>query len=667
MGSSKLKPRCGCLALAVWFLLHLQQEYSLVAFAGDSNEEVLGSSVRTDEENLADVRIQEFQQVADEAAVLEATERLSGNVDREDGDLGAADEDASGATSETMLEGDRARMIRNANRVFGVVAGVVLLATIVRILAINGKAAFQDSASRLRKLQALTPTAETLSVAVDTPESESLWAAVKALLPEIDQTLGLAEAKLTKPGFFFFGRYGRQYRDLMNRVQSNVGKLTEAIAALHTHALDQLEVMAKSIPGLKSRRFAALEDELGQALGSDYAKAFVTFFESREAQTDQILRATSSVIDQSNKVPMFANEGDKASLIATIHNIDEMRRLLRAHNLMQRQMETLEESCNQALTFTFRVDLMAAAHEYKLLFKGMSIFLEQPELQGEAGQLIRRNVETGEEFRDEYFQRLWTKSTKDLSIEERLDVYAMLRQFTERLAELSTLPEKQVIPEGQGDDRLRLQKEVHKLMKEAADYVGVVSQQAQDAMNRMQREVEARTTPFCPNLMSFYERSMEMLCADTHDNAKLCREIADQLDGDAASESLFDTLRKGLSKGSKVSKMYTRMLAEQGYVDLLRLIEADVGRSLDVLNGVNVDNMDPESNRTKLIIRAKDEVAQELANLKEAVALRRIAEVAASINQVASSAAFAEYAETVLQLEDEVKAAGLKFGNTSKK
>ncbi|KAL8445398.1 hypothetical protein Emed_005665 [Eimeria media] len=664
MGSSKLKPRCGCLALAFWFLLHLQQHHSLVAFAGDSNEKVFTASLRTDEENLADVRIQEFQQVTDEPVIVEATPRHSGNVDREDGDLGVADQDVRGATRETMLEGDRARMIQKAKSMFRVIAGVVLLVAIVRILVINGKVALQDSGSRLRKLRALAPTAETLSVAVGTPESERLWAAVESLLPEIDQTLSLAEAKLTKSGFFFFGRFGGQYADLMNRIQSNVDRLSGAIAALHAKARDQVEVMAKSIPGSKASGFGALEGQVGEVLGSEYAKAFVAFVESQEAQASQILRAVSQVIVQSYKMPMFEKERDKALLIATIHNLDEMKQLLSLREVVQRHIDEAKESCRQALASTVRADLVSAAHEYRTLFKGMSIFLVQPELQGEGYQLIRRDLETAQALLDNDFPSLWFKSSEDSSVEELLDVYAKFRGFTDKLMELSSLPEKQVIHEGEGDDRMRVQKEVFKLMKETADYAESTSQQAQDLMDQMKkRQAETRSDSFCPNVMLTFDHSMKTLRANAQENAELCRKIADQLDGDAAVESLFDTLMKGLNKDTRVSKMYRGMQSLRGYINLLQLIETDVRTSLDVLNGVDVDNMDPESNGAKIIINAKDEVAQELAALKEAVALPRAAEGAARINQASSSAAFAQYEDLVTRLKDE----RLKFNHTPKK
>ncbi|KAL8444412.1 hypothetical protein Emag_005507 [Eimeria magna] len=663
MATSKLKLRRGCLAWAVWLLLHAQQNNSLVAFAGDSNGNVVGTSVSTDEESLEDLGLHEFQQVSDEAAIVEATTWLSRSSAAVDEDLEVADEDGFEATRGAVVEGDRARIIRDAKSMFRVIAGVVLLVTIARLLVINGQAALHHSASRLRRLQALMPIAETLSVAVGTRESERLWAAVKALLPEIEQTLSSAEIKLTSPGFFFFGRYGGHYRDLMNSVHNNVRKVSEAIAALHTNARDQVELMAKRMPGRKSSEIAAVEDQLEKALGSEFAKAFVTFVDSQEAQASGILRAASQVIVQSYKMPMFADERDKALLIATIHNVDEMKQLLTAREGAQEQIEEAKKSCRQAIASTLRADLVAAAHQYRGLFKGMSIFFERPELQGEGDQLMRRGLETAKALLDSEFPSLWYTSSKDLSVEELLEVYAKFHCFTEKITELLSLPDKHVIHEGQGDDRLSLQKKASNLMQEAADHAESMSRQAQKLMDEMkQRQAEAPSGSFCPNVMLTFDHSMKTLLAHAQDNAKLCKQVADQLAGDAAVESLFETLVKGLNKGSRVAKMYRGMQAVRGYLDLLQVIETNVRSSLDVNNGVNVDNMNPQSNKAKLIISAKDEVAEQLAALKETVSLPRAAQRAARIGQAASSAAFALYKDIVLHLEEEHKRRGSNLG-----
>ncbi|KAL8273607.1 hypothetical protein Esti_002429 [Eimeria stiedai] len=620
MATWKLKPHCGCLAWAVWLFLHSQQNQRLIGFAGDSNENVVGGPLPGDEEGLAGVGDQDFQHVSDEPATFEATPLLPRSSAGESGNLGVADEDGREALRGVVVEGARARIIRSTKTLLQIISLLVLLVTIVRVLVISGQAALQHSASPLRRLEALMPTVETLSVAVGTPESQRLWAAVEVLLPELRQTLSSAEAKVTERRFFLFGRIGGQYRDLMDRVHSNVEKVTEAIAALHRTARDQVEAMAKSLPGIKASEFATLEGQLGKAVGSEFARAFVMFVDAQEAQAGRILRAARLLVVRSYRMPIFVDERDKALLNATIHNIDQMKQLLSAREVVQRHIEEARKSCAEVLASTLRAELVAAAHYYRTLLKGMSIFFERPELQSEGDQLIRHGLE-----------------------------------------------KKQVIHEGQGDDRLRVQKEASNLMEEAADYAGVMSRQAQDLMNEIkQRQAEVLGGSFCPNVVRTIDLLMERLHADAEENAKLCRQVADHLGGDDAVENLFGTLMEGLTKYSRVFKTVRGMQDVRGYVDLLQMIETDISSSLDIIIGVKVDNMDSESSSAKAIISAKDEVAKELAALEEVVALPRAAEGAARISEAALSAAFAQYEGIVSQLEQEHKAARPKARDSAK-
>ncbi|KAL8430617.1 hypothetical protein ACSSS7_005836 [Eimeria intestinalis] len=661
MTTWNFKPRGGWSTWTVWLLLYLQENHRLVAFAGDAD------FVPVDDEGSAGVGVQEFQQTGDEPAIVETIPWLPQSNAAEGGGLavvhGHGHEGARGA----VVEGDRARMIRRAKSAFRIVTAVLLLVTLARIVMINGQAALKYSALRLRRLHDVLPTAETLAVTVGTPESQRLWAEVEALLPEVRQTLSLAEAEVTTPGFFLFGRLGGQYRELMDRIHDNVKKVSEAITALHRNARDKVEAMAKSIPGSKSNEFAALEDQLGKALGPHYAKAFVTFVESQEAQEGRILHTASHLIVRSYKMPVFTDERDKALLVATIQNVDQMKWLLSAREAVQRHIKEAKKSCVRALASTLRAGLVAAEHEYRTLFKGIAIFFERPEFGGDENKLIRHDLETARALLDSDFPSLWEESSKDLSIGEVLGVYAKLHGLTEKLTELSTLPEKQVVQEGHGDERLWLQEDAFDLMSEATKHAKMMSRRVQDAVvESKQRHAEAQVGSFCPNVLRTFELLMERLRTDAQENAQLCRQVADQLGGDMAVGNLFGTLMTGLTKDTVVSEMHRGMQAVLGYIDLLQIIEKDISVSLAVNDWLNVDKLEAESSSAKLVVGAKDEIANELAALREVVTLPMAAEGAARISEAVSSAAFAQYDGIVLRLEQKHNAARSKAEDPAK-
>ncbi|KAL8273609.1 hypothetical protein Esti_002431 [Eimeria stiedai] len=611
-----------CLARLLVLLMQLQQNQCDVAFAGN------GDDAFSAKEPLPckDTEPQESQLNANEPAVLEDQPLALQASPGQDVRQGALTEDGGGYSliSEAQLK-------------------------------------FSASISNLRRLEALMPTAHRLFIAVDTRESQLLWTAVEKLLPDLTRTLSTAEAKSQEPSFFLVGLLTGEYRNLLQRVNENAKKASEAIAALHRNAREQLEVMAKSITKITSPRFWSLKDQLGKVLGFRTAEAYVAFVNLQEARGESILRMMREVIERSNKTPVFEGDMDEALLRITMQHVEHLKQMVIARDDVLTRIVRATTSCAEAVASTMRAEIMATEQRHRTLLLGISYFFEQSELQIDVLERLLANSQAATAILNEEFSSILGRISEDLPIEELLGLHKEFREVLALLTTLSALPEKQVLPEGQADERSLLRKNLSGVMKAAVNHAAILKLHVHTVAEQIKQSVnEARKVTIFPTAMEDICRLAEKYSGDAEGAAASCRQIADQLDSDDQLGSLFEAWMKGVEESTEVSRRYTLLQSLRGVYDLLKIYEADVSTSLAIINAVDVSGVDLEDSSGRKIFSLKEEAATVQALVADSADVYKLSSGAINIRRAADSVGLEQYRLIVSKLEKEHKRANLR-------
>ncbi|KAL8444415.1 hypothetical protein Emag_005510 [Eimeria magna] len=662
MVTSKSKQHLGCLAWLLVLVLHSRQSHLVVASSERGNEEFrVSGSLPVNDNGPPDIGGQERQARASESAVSENQGLFLLMPVDEDVKPEAVSADWGVAQGEVSREGDRARAVRRLKLALKLAPLVALLVMLGGVFLVQVEVAMSSSASKLRRLEALMPSAEKLSIAVGTSKSQQLWASVEGLLPELRQTLAEADKKSSESHFSAYASLVRdraERRELLNKVRQNLTKVSEAVAALHKHAREELEVLAKGIRPRQPTRLQARQAQLGRALGSAFADAFVRFIDLKESRVDRILRTASMVLDRSNKMPAFTSYADEPLLLITLEDITHMRRLVSQRDYLQSRIEGITKSCARLLGSVLRAEVGAAEQEQRMLFEGVSVVFE---LSGQhttdaEGKDFEQNLQAAQAVLKVELPQLSRSIKKGLSIEELLDVHAALHDMTTRLTSFLSLSGQQNVPEGGVHAKSWLREQISKAMREAERRAHDVNSQARQLVSLIEERVaRARTATFCPGVLEGVAKLAQRLREGADLSLQTCREVADDFHSDKELPNVLETLRKGLAEVSNVSKKYATLQALQTHLDLLSYAEADVSLSVEMMKGVTVELLNADSSSAKLISSARTLVTRELEALKTAQDLGAAVSGGARLSEAVYSAMFAVHEGMCAQLENDHK------------
>ncbi|KAL8445399.1 hypothetical protein Emed_005666 [Eimeria media] len=646
MAALRWKSRLSWLALEFMFLLHLQQNSQLVA----SSVEVEKNTDRGEVNEGGGVRISGphgVEPASNDSAIRGDLPLTLQNVAGANLASPIATEVGTYGVGQLSVEGGRARTSRGVKAAF---LGLALaLATLGGVVMLSGQSPLEKSALKLRKLKALVPIAEVLSNAVGTDESQRLWGAVEALLPELRQTLDAADAQLAGQSILFSRSSSESHQELIARIQDLSKRISEAIAPVHKVARQELETLVKGITPIETSGLTFFEEHLGRAAGLQYAKAFVTYVRSQEAHVDDLIQTATHVVTRSNGRPCFSDYLDGPLLLATVHDFGYIRGVVSARGVAHRQVKDAKESCVKALCSTMSVEITSAKNEYRTLIEGLMAFFEDSEMQTEAHQQMMSDLATASSLLNSDLNPLLAQISPDLPVEKLLGMHENFWMVARKVTALLTLPEQELIPEEVGDRKARVRQSLSSLMKKVVEQVESVKVEASSLAKRSkQQAVEAESRgDFCPHVALTLDCLMEKLEADaqqaTNSSEALCRRVSEE----AMVKPLYCTMVDAFNEGSKAAKRLREMNAVSGYADLLQVMERGIKGRIKMVTDVNAD----ATTSTKLINDHKEAVKKELENLRQATALPQVAEAAARIEKASHLVAYAVYDGIVSQVE----------------
>ncbi|KAL8273610.1 hypothetical protein Esti_002432 [Eimeria stiedai] len=167
------------------------------------------------------------------------------------------------------------------------------------------------------------------------------------------------------------GAYGEN-RALLSKVLDNMTKASEAIAALRKNAREAVEALAKSMRGSMPTGLQARE-----ALGGEFAQAFVRFIDLNESRVDKILRTASLVVERSNRMPAFEGYADEPLLVVTPEDITHIGGLVSQGDYVQSRIEGAIKSCAGSLGIVLRAEAVGVELEHRMPIKGVAPVFER--------------------------------------------------------------------------------------------------------------------------------------------------------------------------------------------------------------------------------------------------------------------------------------------------
>ncbi|KAL8444410.1 hypothetical protein Emag_005505 [Eimeria magna] len=647
MAKSSYKQRFGGLALAVVLLLHSQHDRHFFAVAGETDGDWVGQHPAGVNGQKAVARGQGIESSLDETATDTEFSTIQ-SVTGEDKTSAVLNEDGAGAEGELAVESSQAHRFRRAKAACRIVAAVLVLSILGRSLVSSGRAALRKELSHLQKLEALVPVAEKLSTVLGTPESGRLWGELKAMLPEVRQTLSEAEAQLAEKSRFRIDLSKKPYREIIGRVKDVVSRTSESIAALHRNARDEL-LVSQNIRGIELSGIGPYQKKIEKIMGADYAKAYVTLVESQEAHVGKILQAANQVIMQSSDRPLFVDYRDGPSLLATLHDFEKLRHLARARDTVQTIMDKLAYAGNEPLRVVVGTDIRSTLHEFSALHDMLNGFLEK----GSYGaQQVRRIAMQGKRILEFDIGPLSRQYRGCEDFRELLDLHSKFWDFAENASKFLALPEDSLIPQLEGEDKRRLYEKVHPLITEVAKHAEGVRFAASSRRPTSDHKGEGlweNPVRLCQRMKQTFFQMTEKVVLDAQDAANACEQIFYEISDQDSAQDLYRKFMLAFREDSKAAKGLKNLDAICGQGNLLGVLEADIMKSLEVVDAVNVADVNPKSAAAKLITSQKMAVAKDVAALGEAGSLSAIAEAAARIREAAVSIQLAACDGTLLQ------------------
>ncbi|KAL8445394.1 hypothetical protein Emed_005661 [Eimeria media] len=662
MVTLKSKQRLGCISWLLLLILLSQQNHHVVASDARENEGFRGpESLPVEESGLPDVGDQERQANAVESPVSENQGMFLLMPVDEDVKHEALRADWSVGRNEAFEEGTQARAARRLRTALKVAPLAALLVMLGAAFLIRAEHALSSSTAQLRKLEALMPSAEKLSIAVGTLESQKLWASVESLLPELRQTLAEVDKKSTESrilAYFSHMRSKGERPQLHNRVCRNLEKVSAAVAALHKHARDEVEVLAKSIHKTQPSGLQAREAQLGKALGGPFADAFVEFIDSKESRVDKILRTASLMLDRSNKMPAFTGYADEPLLLITLEDITHMRRLLSQRDYAQSRIDSVTKPCARLLDSVLRIEIVAVEQDKRLLLEGAAAVYEQfgEHKTDEKVKDLGEKLQAARQVLSTELPELSRRIKEGLSIEELLDIHASLHDMTKRLDSILSFSEQRNVLKKGVADEYRLLEDASEVMRKAERRANELNSQAHQFVSLLEERTDrARAATFCPVVLEGVDKLAQRLRERADRSLQICRDLVDEFHGDIKLPDILETLREGLNEVSSISKNYVTLHVLQTHLDLLSYAEADVSLSVEMMKGVTTESLNADSSSAKVINSAKALVKKELEGLEAAQDVGDVLAAGARLDEAVFSAMFAKHEGLCLQLENEHK------------
>ncbi|KAL8430615.1 hypothetical protein ACSSS7_005834 [Eimeria intestinalis] len=638
-----------CLAWLLVLFLQLQQSQHVAASAGNEDDDSPNMEALPEQ----DAEVQEDQVNVDVPAVVEEESSPAQPFSTQDGRQAVVDEDEGLRPGHVQTGSDRGRLFRRVAVRVGLTGVLLALALAAYVSMVEAHFKFSASITNLRKLEALLPTAQRLFIAVDTRESARLWFAIKDLLPELSKTLSTAKAKSQDRRFFVAGLLTGEYADHLKRVDETAEKISRAIAALHKNAREELKVIAARTTEIPSSQLQRVKDQLQKVLGFGIAVPYVDFVGMQESRGYGIVRTIRTVVERSEKSPVFEGGMDEALLQITLKDVDFLKRMFVARDDALTRMANAQLSCTRVFASTLRAKITAAEQQYRTLVTGLSFFLQQLELPSDIKQLLTADFEKVMAILNEAFPPLLGSISENVSINDLSAISTDFEGILASLTELTALPERQVLPEGQGDQRTQLRANLATLMKGAAEHAELILNQVQILANDIRGKVEASKDSFFPSTLKGMYGLAEKYSGTAEEAAESCRKLADQLESDQEVQSLFDTFMQGVEESKKVFSERQSLLALQGGFELLEKYEADVRASLALIDALEVDSAVVEGKSARKLVSLKDEATTIQALAGNAPYLHKASMAANEIRRAAELAVVEHHNLAVLKLETE--------------
>ncbi|KAL8428681.1 hypothetical protein ACSSS7_007070 [Eimeria intestinalis] len=623
MAKLNYKPHFGCLVLVVLFLLPSQPDQRLTVYAegarADATQQIEsavgGTSTGT-----------EFSTV--ESVAFE-------NEDAVDGSVGLG------------VERDEVRRMRRAKTAGGIVAAVVLLVVLHRLLAPSGHAQLREEIAHLRKLEALVPTAEKLGAVVGSVESFQLWSAVEALLPEMKQTLTAAEAKLAEQNQSQIDSPKESYPDTLDRVRDVMSRTSTAIAALHKNALDELARLGDVVELERSAPsgFESLKNEMERLMGADFAEAFVTYAESQEAHVEKMLQESKEVASRSKGKALFANYNDEPLLLATINDYERVWPFVSACGTAETFMKRLESDGFNAIRATAQIAISDTTFRQKIHMQAMNVFF-MGEIPGLEDSQISEVVQTAGKFWASQFLSIYSEFQGCKTIKEALDAHDKILDAAVSIADQLAFLEGQPIPDLPAEERHRLHLAVTDTLSNISRFARErkgASEQWRQQLKRELDEINSRNS-FCPGMTRTLNQAFSAHDSNVRAAAESAKQAASSIASGSSPRSMYEKTVLAISQDSRAAEALADLKATCESLFLLRLFEDDIAKSLNLISAVKVKDLDPKHPTAKLVISKKLAIEKELAALKGARSLTRIAEATARIREAASSIQSAAHA-----------------------
>ncbi|KAL8445400.1 hypothetical protein Emed_005667 [Eimeria media] len=654
MPKSSYKPRLGWLMVAVVLLLHSQHDQPFSALAGDTDDAGASQNPAGINDQKAAARNHGAEATLNETVTDADFSTLQG-LTGEDKASAVFNEDGMDAKGELAVERHQVQRLRCAKAAYRIAAAVLVLSILGRFFGSSGRAALRKELSHLQKLEALVPVAEKLSAAVSTHESDRLWSAVKAMLPEVRQTLSDAEAKLAEKSRLRIGLSKKPYQEIIGRIRDIASRTSKAISDLHQNARDEL-VVSQNICGAELSEIGPYQKAIERIMGADYAKAYVTFVESQEAHVEKILQEANQVMTQSWKRPLFVGYRDGPSLLATLHDFNKLRLLASARDTVQKIMDELASAGNEPLRMVVGTEIKSFMHELSATHGMLEDFLARAGLEA---QQARHAAVQGRGILDLEITTFHKNYKNCSEIKDLLELHNNFGNAAKRASRLLALPEVGLVPERLGEDKRQLYGKVHSLIKEVANHAEGVRQEASSRRPAPHHEAEGpREYPvrLCQRMKETLFQMTEKVILDAQDAANACEEVVHGTSDQDSSQDLYRKAVLALREDSKATKELRKLDAIRGQGNLLGFIEADIKNSLEAVDAVDVTDMSPKSANAKLITSQKQAIAKDLAAVREAGSLSAIAEAAARIREAAFSIQLAASDGALPQVRDDSKA-----------
>ncbi|KAL8447120.1 hypothetical protein Emed_004596 [Eimeria media] len=654
MAKSSYKPRLGWLMLAVVLLLHARYDQPSFASAGETDGDGASQHPAGVKGQKAGLRGQGIEETLGET-VTDADFSTIQSVTGEDKTFAGYNEEGMDAKDGLVVERNQGQRFTRAKAACRIVAAVVVLSILGRLLVSSGRARLRKELSRLQRLEALVPVAEKLSAAVGTQESDRLWSAVKAMLPEVRQTLSDAEAKLAEKSRLRIGLSKKPYQEIIGRIRDIASRTSKAISDLHQNARDEL-VLSQTIRGTELSGIGPYQETIERIMGADYAKAYVTFVESQEAHVEKILQTANLVITQASERPLFVGYRDGPSLLATLHGLDKLRLLTSARDTVQKTLNSVAYAGNEPIRIVIGTEMKSAQHQFTTASEMVTDFLGRG---GSAAQQVKNMAQHGRTVLMEEVKYLLKGYKSCGNFKELLKMHNLFWSASERAGRFMALPEASLIPELQGEERGQLYAKVHSLMKEVANHAEGVRQDAFSRRPAPHHEAEGLweyPVRLCETMKQILIQMTEQVVSDVQDAANACEAVIYEMSDQDSSRDLYEKALLAYREDTKAATGLKSLDAICGQGNLLGAIEADIKKSLEVVDAVDVTDMSPKSANAKLITSQKQAIARDVAALGGARSLSAIAEAAARIREAAFSIQLAASDGALPQVRDDSKA-----------